>query len=97
MWKLKENAIGKTKTENALTIKTNLEALNGKIPVIKYLEVAIKFLESGSNKDVDVILYSEFENTIDLNEYQNHPLHLDIVTLIRSLVVTTKKIDYNTN
>ena len=41
MWKLKEFAEGKTKAENALIMKENLERLVGIVPEIISLQVGI--------------------------------------------------------
>ena len=42
-WKLKEEAEGNTKVENAKKIKEILEALDGKIETLKAIEVGINF------------------------------------------------------
>ncbi len=42
LWKLKDNVGGKSKLENALRLKKELESLNGKIPGMLLLEVGIK-------------------------------------------------------
>ncbi|HPJ38988.1 MAG TPA: Dabb family protein, partial [Spirochaetota bacterium] len=43
LWKLKEQAHGKSKKENAETIKSMLENLNGKIPGMISIEVGFDF------------------------------------------------------
>jgi len=43
LWKLKENAEGKSRLENANRIKEGLEALKGKIPGMLRIEVGFDF------------------------------------------------------
>ncbi|MFN7312834.1 MAG: Dabb family protein [Bacteroidota bacterium] len=79
-WKLKEEANGMTKLENALAIKQKLEALNGKIEGCLKLEVGFDFLHSAES--ADVVLYSEFESKQALDFYANHPLHKAVMPFI---------------
>jgi hypothetical protein len=73
MWKLKQNAEGNGKEKNAELIKEKLEALAGKVPQIKKIEVGISYRHE--KEDMDVVLISEFETKKDLEEYQKHPIH----------------------
>jgi hypothetical protein len=95
MWKLKENAEGGTKEQNAKKIKTELEALKKKVPQIKHLEVGVNFLPSDAS--YDLALYSEFANEKDLDVYLKHPDHLKIADFVgkvrESRVVVDYKID----
>jgi hypothetical protein len=83
MWKLKEVAEGKSKLENANTIKMKLENLQQKIKEAKLIEVGINI--NDSKQAYDVVLYSEFENLEDLNLYQNHPEHLKVGEFINKV------------
>ena len=85
MWKLKEQAEGAGREENAQKIKTMLESLKGRIPGLLRLEVGIDF--SRTDASADVVLYSEFEDREALARYQAHPEHVkvaDFITLVRS-------------
>jgi hypothetical protein len=73
MWRLKENAEGNTKEQNAKRIKEKLEELYGKVPQIKRIEVGISYRQD--KEDCDVVLISEFETKKELEEYQTHPVH----------------------
>lgn len=79
-WKLKEEANGMTRQENAMAIKQKLEDLNGKIEGCIRLEVGFDFLHSAES--ADVVLYSEFESREALDFYANHPLHKAIMPFI---------------
>lgn len=91
-WKLKEEAEGNTKAENAKKIKESLEALKDKIDVLKAIEVGINF--NDSSQAYDVVLYSEFDSVEDLNTYQNHPDHVKAGIFIKAVVTDRIVVDY---
>ncbi|MDH5378717.1 MAG: Dabb family protein [Gammaproteobacteria bacterium] len=95
MWRLKDEAAGKPKLENARLIKEKLEALNGKIPGMLLLEVGINF-ETSDEAD-DVILYSEFESLEALDAYQIHPEHLAVKPFIKERRTQRRVVDYEVN
>ena len=76
MWKLKEHAEGKTKTENALWMKEHLEPLKDIIPEIISLEVGVNI--NKSDMAYDAVLISRFKNENDLETYKTHPEHVKI-------------------
>ncbi|WP_432736979.1 Dabb family protein [Maridesulfovibrio sp. FT414] len=92
MWTLKEEAEGAAAAENAAKMKEMLEGLNGKIEVLKHLEVSAEIFESVP--DCNVILYSEFESKEDLHIYAVHPLHQECVTFIKKIVSSRSVVDY---
>ena len=91
-WKLKDEANGLSKIENANTIKQRLENLNGKIEGLITLEVGIDFLHSAES--ADLVLYSEFENKEALTFYANHPLHKEIMPFIAEARSERRVIDF---
>jgi ATP phosphoribosyltransferase len=92
MWKLKDNAEGCTKEENAEKIKSLLEKLKGKIDEIKYLEVGINV--NSSDSAFDAVLVSEFESLETLNSYQVNPEHKKVSAFVKSVRVDRKVVDY---
>ncbi|NIR50701.1 Dabb family protein [candidate division KSB1 bacterium] len=93
MWKLKDEAAGATKAQNARKLKTKLESLQQTIPQLKFAEVGINF--NISQAAYDVVLYSEFENKEALQAYQMHPEHKKLITDFLDKVRTDKKVvDY---
>ena len=89
MFKFKEE----NKVENLIKAKELLEALKEKVSVIKFIEV--KFNSQMADKNnFDLILDSEFESMEDLNAYQVHEDHQEVVTFIRSVVEGRACIDY---
>ena len=91
-WKLKENANGKTKAENALLIKEKLEALNGRIKGVLKIEIGIDFSKTESSSDV--ALYSEFASREDLDNYQSHPEHKALLPFITEARSERIVVDY---
>ena len=91
-WKLKEEANGMSKAENAAAIKQKLEDLNGKIEGCIKLEVGFDFLHSAES--ADVVLYSEFESKEALDFYANHPLHKAVMPFIAEARSERRVVDY---
>ena len=92
MWTLKDEAAGGTAAENASKMKEMLENLNGKIEVLKHLEVSAEIFEAVP--DCSVVLYSEFDSKEDLHTYAVHPLHQECVAFIKQIVSSRSVIDY---
>lgn len=92
MWKLKGQAHGNTRATNARLIKEKLESLNGRIPGMLKLEVGIDF--SATNDSFDVVLYSEFNSKVDLDNYQNHPDHKVVMPFIGEAREERSVVDY---
>lgn len=95
MWKLKENAEGKPKIENAKIMKQILETLKNEISGIINLEAGIDFLQS--EQSFDIALYSTFVNQEALDAYQIHPKHIEAGKFIKSVVEQRVVVDYNNN
>ncbi|TAE89531.1 MAG: Dabb family protein [Bacteroidetes bacterium] len=91
-WKLKEEANGMSKAENAEAIKQKLEDLNGKIEGCLKLEVGFDFLHSPES--ADVVLYSEFDSKAALDFYANHPLHKAVMPFIAEARSERRVVDY---
>jgi hypothetical protein len=73
MWKLADQAEGAGKAENAARIKELLEALAGKVPGLRSVQVGVDLAIDSS--PWDVVLLTEFEDRASLDAYQAHPLH----------------------
>lgn len=92
MWKLKETAEGSDAAANAAKMKTMLEALNGRIEGLRYLEVSADIVES--EPECHVVLYSEIESEEALKGYQVHPEHQECVAFIKKVVSERRVLDY---
>ena len=91
MWKLKENAEGKTKQENMEIIRDALFSLMPKIPVIKRMEIG--FDCSGTEASMDLMLLTEFDSKEDLAFYAVHPEHVAVATYVKKVVNTRVVLD----
>lgn len=89
LWKLKdENNTAEVKAG----IKSGLEGLFGKIPGLVEIKVQT---ESLSSSNVDVMLYSVFENAEALKGYAVHPEHVRVAdTLVRPYTALRSCIDF---
>jgi hypothetical protein len=93
MFTLADAAEGKTKAENALLIKKQLEALKESIPVIRKMEVFINSEEApGGNHDI--VLDSEFDTMDDLKAYIVHPEHVKVAEFVGKVRTGRAAIDY---
>jgi len=95
LWKLKANAEGAGREQNAVFMKRELEALKATIPQIKHIEVGLNIVPSDAAHDV--ALYSEFATEQDLNTYQKHPDHLRIADFVAKVRESRAVVDYKTD
>lgn len=92
MWKLKDFAEGAGKKENAMKIKSSLEALKLKIKEVKSLEVGISVSDAADF--YDIVLISEFKDLRDLESYRKHPDHVKAAEFIGKVQLERKVVDY---
>ena len=93
MWRLKDQADGVHKRENARRLKSKLEALGTKIKELRFVEVGINF--NTSDAAFDVVLYSEFDNKQALQDYQKHPEHQKLIKdFLDKVRIDKKVVDY---
>ena len=89
LWKLKDEYNNDTVKQD---IKSGLEGLMGKIPGLIEIKVETKVLDSSN---VDVMLYSVFENAKALSGYAVHPEHVLVAdTKVRPFTETRSCIDF---
>lgn len=88
MFKFKEN----NKAENIAKTKVMLEALVEKIEPLESMEVGVDF--NGSERAMDLSLYSTFETKEGLATYATHPAHLEVVAFIKEVTEAGKVVDY---
>lgn len=63
--------------ENSNAVKDMLLSMNGKLPMLRQLEVGADVVRS--ERSYDVALYSKFDTLADLQAYQVHPYHAETV------------------
>ncbi len=92
LWRLKEQAEGRSKLENAKMIKVQLEALPDLVPDIRRLEVGADVLKEGSSWDLCLIV--EFDDLEALKRYQEHPEHKRVAELVARTRDQRAVVDY---
>ncbi|WP_300670790.1 Dabb family protein [Desulfoluna sp.] len=93
MLKLKDEAKGASAAENAVKLKTMLDALVGKIAEIRSLEVGINLFSN--RQTAHLSLYAEFDSEEDLNRYANHPDHQRVVAFLQQVMDERRVVDYH--
>lgn len=53
-----------------------LKNMEGKIPVLRHIEVGTDVLHQ--DRSYDIVLITRFDSLEDLQIYDNHPLHLEV-------------------
>jgi hypothetical protein len=72
LFKLKEST-----PENAQAVKEMLLSMDGKVPMLRHLEVGTDVIRS--ERSYDVALYTRFDSLSDLQAYQVYPYHAETV------------------
>jgi len=94
MWRLLENALGRTAAENALLVKAELETMRGRIPGMTFLDVGIDTRRRANS--YDVVLICRFDDVGLLEAYHDHPAHEAVKPLIQAVRGETVIVDYLT-
>ena len=92
MWKLKDEAEGASKEENARKLKETLEGMVGQVPQIVELEVGLQM--KADETAYDVVLTVSLKTPEDLEKYQNHPHHRQGAAFVKKIVSDRKVVDY---
>lgn len=90
--KLKNDAEGKSKADNAVMLKQELESLVSKIKEICRLEVGINY--NTSQDAYDLALVSDFNSKEDLEKYMKHPDHVRIGEIVKRVRESRIVVDY---
>lgn len=88
MFRFKEEG----RDENIRRVKSMLEALVEKIEPLRSMEVGVDFLHS--ERSMDLVLTSVFDDKEGLESYRVHPEHLKVVELIKEVTVESRVVDY---
>lgn len=91
MWKFRRDA-DETPKQIAQSMKSRLEALNGKIEGLIRAEVGVNCVESESS--FDAVLTADFESWEAMKAYKVHPLHIVISDYCKSRRQERVDVDY---
>lgn len=89
-WRLKDEADGRTKDENARIIQERLEALVGVIPGLRELTVG----RNVNGGEFDLALLSKFDSMEALHAYDVHPEHQKVRAFVRQVIEARAAIDF---
>ena len=78
--------------ENAEKLREVLLSMTGHIPQIKHMEVGVNIVPS--ERAYDVALYQHFDSLHDLQEYQAHPNHQEVLKYILAVAASRVSVDY---
>ncbi|MGH8778589.1 Dabb family protein [Paraburkholderia sp.] len=92
MWKLKDNAEGATREQNALKLKEKLEGCRDIVPGILHLEVGVA--TPGLESSYDVVLISDFADKAALDAYQVHPTHEALKGFVGAVREARQAVDF---
>jgi hypothetical protein len=73
-------------------VRDKLLALNGKIPQLRHLEAGVDVLRS--ERSYDLALVSKFDSLEDLQAYQVHPDHQEVLKYILGVKESVVAVDY---
>ena len=92
MWKLKDEAEGATRAQNAHKVRELLEVCRDVAPGTREFEVGIA--APGDASTYDVVLVSTFDDEAALDAYQTHPEHEKAKAFIGKVRETRQCVDY---
>lgn len=93
MFKFKDFADGRTKSENIEITRSMLEALPKSIEYIKSSTVCVG-AEAQNEDNYDLILISDFDSFETLEKYKIHPDHVAVGDFMRPVRISRVCIDY---
>ena len=71
-----------------------LFGLEGKIPQVRHLEIGVNLIHSYRSYDLSLI--AKFDSLEDLQTYNNHPVHVEVVKKLQGVRQSTVTVDYET-
>jgi hypothetical protein len=78
--------------EQAQKLREVLLSMTGKVPQIKHMEVGVNVVPS--ERAYDVVLFQRFDSLHDMQEYQAHPNHQEVLKYILAVSASRVSVDY---
>jgi hypothetical protein len=79
--------------ENVTATRNKLLSMDGKIDLLRYLEVGVDVIRS--ERSYDIALTTRFDSLEDLQAYQVHPVHAgEVVPHMKSVCSSIVAVDY---
>ncbi len=78
--------------ENIRRTREALDGLWGRVPQLKRLEVGVDVVRS--ERSYDLALVAEFSTLSDLEAYQSHPAHVEVLEYMKKVKESSITVDY---
>ncbi len=69
-----------------------LLGMEGRIPQLRHLEVGVDVLHS--ERSYDIALVTKFDSLAELEAYQKHPVHVEVLKYMTSVRESSVTVDY---
>ncbi len=86
--------LAKTDAASIAAAKTALARLQGQIPFLRHLEIGANIVHT--ERSYDLALVAKFDSLEDLQSYQNHPAHVEVLKYLQGIRLSTVVVDYET-
>jgi hypothetical protein len=80
--------------EKAEATRQVLAGMAGRIPELRHLEVGVNLVHS--DRSYDLALLARFDSLEDLQAYQVHPVHVEVVKYLQGVRQAAIVVDYET-
>ena len=64
------------------------------IPHARHLEVALNAKRDGLSKEIDIVVYGEFDDFAQLERYKAHPIYAESIAVVRPRREIRIAVDY---
>lgn len=91
MWKM-NGADAAERAEQAAEVTRRLNALWGAVPQLRSISAGAEAAYPGENWDVALV--ADFDSVADLEAYQVHPVHQEVVGYVRSVAAARAAVDF---
>ena len=81
-------------TETVEEARKVLASQAGKVPHFRHFEVGVNLLDS--YRAYDLVLRAKFDSMEDLQAYQRHPAHVEVVKYLQGVRQSVITVDYET-
>jgi hypothetical protein len=93
MWTIREGETPRTKVERMAEAKIRIMKMKDDISEISCLDVYFNSPMAHA-ENYDIVLVSEFRSWSDLEIYQKHPSHMEVVDYLKNVRQNRAAIDY---
>ena len=91
MWRLYDEAEGRSKADNIRIFLEKLETLPNRIPQIQSFDFGANAIDQ--KEQADVVLIAEFKDKQALEAYRTHPAHLEFIKNIKNFRYERRVVD----